>query len=83
MRGRHSVCTLKQLLQLKAIESSQTYLLEADTACTLESCGYFSARAVSMFSGDVTGRGFLHNVAAIGQPFEALATTRWLPQMHI
>ena len=28
------------------------------------------------FSGDVTGRGFLHKTAAIGQPFGALATTR-------
>ena len=70
---------------LAMIEPSHTYLLEADAArtYTFASCGYFSARAVSMFSGDVTGRGFLHNVAAIGQPFEALATTQWVPQMHI
>jgi hypothetical protein len=68
---------------LRMIEPRQAYFLEADSAYMLESCGYFSARAVSMFSGDVTGRGFLPNVAAIGQPFEALATTRWLPQVHI
>lgn len=74
------------MMMLEKIEPSKGYLLEADVAYIAyisESCGYFSARAVSMFSSDVTGRGFLHNVAAIGQLFEAFATTRSLPQRHI